>query len=192
MFVKTVDQLVSECQRQFNTTVPIPWGWLFTHLVSLLSRYPSGVTKAILLCELESSWKRIEKLHSKSTGGMDILRRIVMSQQLSYEEVLEVFLHQVTIVGGTHTKLGVIAESCGDSIINEDPIFTMQMYLHKKLYNEEGTIIAHNFKLRFTGCRLLQGQGNRSIKLLPSDNFIILVDQDASEKLFHSFPSLEG
>ena len=188
MFVETVDQLVAEFQQRLGKSTNIPWGWLFTKLLALLTRYPSGITKAILLCELECAWKKIEKFQSKAAvHGTDSLRTIALTQQLSHEGILEVFLQNVHVVGGTNTKVGVIAETC-----DATGCFTLQMYLHKKIYDKVDQIMEHNFKLRFTGCRIFHGRNKHSMKLLPSDNFVVLVDQEATGRLFKDFPSLEG
>lgn len=189
MFVETVDRLVLEFQQRLGTNTTVPWGWLFTNLLTLLSRYPTGVTKAILLAELESSWKKIEKFHSKgSLQGANSLRSIFVTKQLSPQAVFEVYLKEVAFVEGTSARIGVIGEESG----SHGSCLTMEMYLHQKLYDEVDEIIAHNYKLRFTGCRLFEGRSKNSVKLLPSESFVILIDQDSTERLCERFLTLEG
>ncbi|XP_028402868.1 uncharacterized protein LOC114525665 [Dendronephthya gigantea] len=185
MFIETIDKLVSEFQQRLGTTTSIPWGWFFTKLVTLLSRYPTGVTKAIMLSELECSWRKIEKLQAK--GGMnsaDSLRSIVLSRHLSPQAVFEVFLKEVKNVEATQTRVAVLMEHETSS----EHSFTMEMYLHQKLYGEVEQIMANGYKLRFTGCRLFDGRRNKSLKLLPSESFVVLVNDGA----IHNFTTLEG
>lgn len=189
MFITTINALLLEFQQRLGTNIAIPWGWLFTKLLSLLARYPTGVTKAILLAELESSWRKIEKHHSMGTSHdtYDVFSSISLTKQLSSQAVFEVYLQEVTFVEGTHTRIGVMrgSQSRGSCL-------TMEMYLHQKLYDIEDEIMAHNYKLRFTGCRLIESRGKKSTKLLPSESFIILIDQESMERLCQCFVTLEG
>jgi hypothetical protein len=187
MFVETIDKLLSEFQQRLGTKTSIPWGWFFTKLATLLSRYPTGVTKAIMFSELECAWRKIEKLQAK--GGMhsaDSLRSIVLSKHLSPQAVFEVFLKEVKIVEGTHTRIAVIEESSAESS------FSMEMYLHQKLYAEVDEIMANGSKLRFTGCRLFDGRRKKSLRLLPSGSFVVLVNDEHNENFCQNFASLEG
>lgn len=186
MFMKTVNTLLLEFQQSLGTNSAIPWGWLFAKLLSLLSRYPTGVTKAILLAELELSWKKIEKYHSRGTShGTDSLSSIFVTKQLSSQAVFEVYLQEVTFVEGTHTRIGVMRESQGSCC-------TVEMYLHQKLYDIVDKIMANNYKLRFTGCRLIESRGKKLIKLLPSESFVILIDRESTERFCQCFSTLEG
>jgi hypothetical protein len=187
MFIETIDKLVAEFQQRLDTKTSVPWGWIFTKVATLLTRYPTGVTKAIMFSELESAWKKIEKLQSK--GGMnsaDSLRSIVVSKHLSPQAVFEVCLKEVKTVEGTHTRIAVVEETNGESS------FTMEMYLHQKLYAEVDEVMANRYKLRFTGCRLFHGHGKKSSRLLPSESFVVLVNAEVAENFCQKFSSLEG
>ena len=187
MFIETIDKLVAEFQQRLGTKISVPWGWFFTKLATLLTRYPTGVTKAIMFSELECSWRKIEKLQSK--GGMnsaDSLRSIVLSKHLSPQAVFHVSFKEVKTVEGTHTRIAVV-EEC-----NVESSFTMEMYLHKKLYAEVDEIMANDFKLRFTGCRLLHGRRTKLSRLLPSESFVVLVNAEAAENFCQNLSSLEG
>ena len=186
MFIETIDKLVSEFQQRLGTTISVPWGWFFTKLAALLTRYPTGVTKAIMFSELECAWRKIEKLQAK--GGInsaDSLRSIVLSKHLSPQAVFEVFLKEVNVVEGTHTRIAVVEENESTA----ESSFTMEMYLHQKLYAEVDEIMANGYKLRFTGCQLFGGRRKKSLRLLPSESFVVLVN---SENFCQNYASLEG
>ena len=190
MFVETIDKLISEFQQRLGSKSSIPWGWFFAKLARLLSRYPTGVTKAIMFSELECAWRKIEKLQTKGgTSSADSLRSIVLSKHLDPQAVFEVLLKEVKIVDGTHTQIAVVEdpESSGS-----DSSFTMEMYLHQKLYTEVDEIMAQGYKLRFTGCQLFDGRRKKSLRLLPSENFLVLVNAGAVESFGQNFASLEG
>lgn len=185
MFIETINALVSEFQQRLGTQNSVPWGWFFTKLVRLLSRYPTGVTKAIMFSELECSWRRIEKLQAKGAmHSADSLRSLVLSKHLSPRAIFEVFLKEVKNVDETQTRIAVVEEQ----EVSSECRFTMEMYLHQKLYGEVEEIMAKSFKLRFTGCRLFDGRRKKSLRLFPSESFVVLVDDGAIQK----FATLEG
>ena len=187
MFIETIDKLVAEFQQRLGTKTSVPWGWFFAKLATLLTRYPTGVTKAIMFSELECSWRKIEKLQSK--GGMnsaDSLRSIALSKHHSPQAVFHVSFREVKTVEGTHTRIAVVEES------NDESSFTMEMYLHKKLYAEVDEIMANGFKLRFTGCRLFHGRRKKSLRLLPSESFVVLLNAEVVENFCQNMSSLEG
>ena len=190
MFVEKIEELVCEFQQRLGTKAIIPWGWFFTKLATLLTRYPTGVTKAIMFSELECAWRKIEKLQAKGgVSSADSLRSIVLSKHLSPQAVFEVGLKEVKVVEGTHTRIAVVEEIESS---NPDSRFTMDMYLHQKLYTEVDEIMANGYQLRFTGCRLFHSRKGRSLRLLPSENFAVLINAESVGRFSQNFASLEG
>lgn len=191
MFVSTIDNLVSEFQQRLRSKASVPWGWFFAKVATLLSRYPTGVTKAILFSELECAWRKIEKLLVKGgVNSTDSLRSIVLSKHLSPQIVFEVFVREVKIVAGTHTRVAVVGERQEYESCLDEPCFTVEMYLHQKLYAKVDEIMACGYKLRFTGCRLCDSRRKKSLRLLPSESFVVIVNDD--HKVFQNVASLEG
>ena len=190
MFVETIDKLIAEFQQRLDTKTSIPWGWFFSKLASLLARYPTGITKAIMLAELECAWRKIEKLQTK--GGIssaDSLRSIVLSKHLDPQAVFEVLIKEVKVVEGTQTQIAVVDDP---EFSSSDFSFTIEMYLHQKLYAEVDEIMARGYNLKLTGCRSFNDHKKRLLRLLPSENFLVLVDARAVESFDQKFTMLEG
>ena len=190
MFEECVTSLRKYVQERTNGKCVPPWNWLFIKLASLLSRYPSGVTKAIILAEIQQSWN----LHSQFQGRLDgqqarkvSVDSVFESRHIGYESILEAVVDSIETVPGTHTKIAVLRDP-------HKRKNTLGMYLHQKLYQLQATSVK-NLTLRFTSCRLIQGKSRSSagpkVHLLPSENVVILCREDELAR-FEKFSSLEG
>ncbi|KAL9957918.1 hypothetical protein ACROYT_G034874 [Oculina patagonica] len=190
MFEECVTSLRKYIQERTNGKCVPPWNWLFVKLASLLSRYPSGITKAIILAEIQQSWNQ----HSQFQGRLDgqksrkvSVDSVFESRHIGYESILEAVVESIETVPGTHTKIAMLRDPSKRKN-------TLGMYLHQKLYQLQATSVK-NLTLRFTSCRLIQGKSLSSagpkVHLLPSENVVILCREDELAR-FGKFSSLEG
>ena len=190
MFEECVTSLRKYIQERTNGKCVPPWNWLFVKLASLLSRYPSGITRAIILAEIQQSWNQ----HSQFQGRLDgqksrkvSVDSVFESRHIGYESILEAVVESIETVPGTHTKIANLRDPSKRKN-------TLGMYLHQKLYQLQA-ICVKNLTLRFTSCRLIQGKSLSSTgpkaHLLPSENVVILCREDELAR-FGKFSSLEG
>lgn len=130
MFEECVTSLRNYIQDRTNGKCIPPWNWLFIKLASLLSRYPSGITKAIILAEIQQSWNQ----HSQFQGLLEEQRArkvsvdsVFESRRIGYESILEAAVENIETVPDTHTKIAILRDSTRGRN-------TLGMYLHQKLY----------------------------------------------------------
>ena len=190
MFEECVTSLRKYIQERTNGKCVPPWNWLFIKLASLLSRYPSGITKAIILAEIQQSWNQRSQFHGRldeQKARKISVDSVFESRHIGYESILEAAVDSIETVPGTHTKIAVL----------KDPHKrknTLGMYLHQKLYQLQATAVK-NLTLRFTSCRLIQGKSTSytgpKVHLLPSENVVILCRGDELAR-FGKFLSLDG
>ena len=190
MFEECVTSLRKHIQERTNGKCVPPWNWLFIKLASLLSRYPSGITKAIILAEIQQSWNQRSQFHGRldeQKARKISVDSVFESRHIGYESILEAAVDSIETVPGTHTKIAVL----------KDPHKrknTLGMYLHQKLYQLQATAVK-NLTLRFTSCRLIQGKSTSytgpKVHLLPSENVVILCREDELAR-FGKFSSLDG
>ena len=170
MFVRKISELRDHIQQRTNGKCHPHWNWLCVKLLSILAKYPSGVSRAIILAEIQQSWSQFHQSRGSQQQRELTVSGICQSRQVGRQSVLEAVVDNVQTVEGTHTKIAVLR----DDGYNQ----TLDMYLHQKLYEQP---LAQR-KLKFTGCRLLQGTRNERICLLPTENVAIIADSD------HEFP----
>ena len=189
MFEQCVTSLRNYIHDRTNGKCFPPWNWLFVKLASLLSRYPSGITKAIILAEIQQSWNQFSQFQGRLDGQK--ARRITVDsvfegRHIGYESILEATVESIETVPGTHTNIAILRDRKGKN--------TLGMYLHQKLYQLEPTSLK-NHTLRFTSCRLIQGKGlsfaGHKVHLLPSENVVILCGEDDLAG-FEKYGSLQG
>lgn len=191
MFEECVTSLRKYIQDRTNRKCIPPWNWLFVKLASLLSRYPTGITKAIILAEIQQSWNQRSQYQGRLDGQKS--RKITVdsvfeSRHIGYESILEAVVESIETVPGTHTKIAILRDPCKGR-------HTLGMYLHQKLYQLQAATSVEKRTLRFTSCRLIQGKSlscaGHKVHLLPSENVVILC-QEAELARFEKFCSLEG
>lgn len=189
MFEQCVISLRNYIQDRTNGKCLPQWNWLFVKLVSLLSRYPSGITKAIILAEIQQSWNQFSQFQGRLEGQK--ARKITVdsvfeSRHIGYESILEATVQSIETVPSTHTNIAILRDRKGKN--------SLGMYMHQKLCQVPTTDI-RNHTLRFTSCRLIQGKGlsyaGHKVHLLPSENVVILCRDDDLSR-FENFGSFQG
>lgn len=191
MFEQCVTSLRNYIQDRTNGKCFPPWNWLFVKLASLLSRYPSGITKAIILAEIQQSWNQFSQFQGRLEGQK--ARKISVdsvfeSRHIGYESILEAKVESINTVPGTHTNIAILRDPKGKN--------SLGMYMHQKLYQLPAALIKKH-TLRFTSCRLIQGKGlsfaGHKVHLLPSENVLILCGEDVDDlALFEKFGNFQS
>ena len=190
MFEQCVNSLRNYIQDRTNGKCLPPWNWLFIKLVSLLSRYPSGITKAIILAEIQQSWNQFSQFQGRLEGQK--ARKITVdsvfeSRHIGYESILEATVQSIETIPSTHTNIAILRDPAKGKN-------SLGMYMHQKLCQVPATDI-RNHTLRFTSCRLIQGKGlsyaGHKVHLLPSENVVILCRDDDLSR-FENFGSFQG
>lgn len=189
MFAEKIDELRSFIINQTNRRCMPNWNWLCVKLASLLSKYPSGITKTIILAEVQNSWSNVNQLqgYNESFKKRKVsLDTVIDSRHIGQGSIIEVKVDAIKSVPGTHTKLAVL-KNCGQT--SKEGRNSIEMYLHQKLYEIEDVMLKNT--LRFTGCRLWKGGNVHSPRLLPSVNVVILLESRQNAWVDKEFSSLQ-
>lgn len=169
------------------------WNWLCVKLLSLLSKYPSGITKTIILAEVQNSWANVNQLQGHNQGFKKrkiSLDSVIEMRHIGHDAIVEVRVEAIKNVPGTHTKLAVL-KNAGSNHSKHQGRNSVEMYLHQKLYDIENVILKNGLHLRFTGCRLWKGGNVKSPRLLPSENVVILLQGNEDSSFKTKFTSLK-
>lgn len=187
MFEESVTSLRNYIKDRTNGKCFPTWNWLFVRLVSLLSRYPSGITKAIILAEIQQSWNQFSQFQGRfeeQKARKVSVDSVTESRHIGYESILEATVEKIETVPGTHTNIAILRDRKGRN--------TLGMYMHQKLCLLKEELIK-KLTLRFTSCRLVQGKGlsfaGHKVHLLPSENVVILCEEQDWEKFDNNFGS---
>ena len=189
MFEQCVTSLRSYIHDRTNGKCFPPWNWLFVKLASLLSRYPSGITKAIILAEIQQSWNQFSQFQGRledQKARKISVDSVFESRHIGYESILEARVESIETASGTHTNVAILRDQKGKN--------SLGMYMHQKLCQLQAAYIK-NHTLRFTSCRLIQGKGlsfgGHKVHLLPSENMVILCGEDELVRL-EKFGTFQG
>ena len=186
MFAKAIDELRIYLKSRTNGKCYPIWSWLAVKLASLVSKYPSGVTKAIILAEIQQSWNNFSLYHGRfnsSRRWKTAVDSICESKHCAQESILEARIDYVESIPGTHTKVASLRDGT-------DGKYSLDMYLHQKFYQNENALLKH--KMRFTGVRLLQSSVNKKLRLLPSENAVIVLKNEDMASAEEHFATMEG
>ncbi|KAI9098600.1 hypothetical protein DFS34DRAFT_79113 [Phlyctochytrium arcticum] len=142
----------------------ITWNWVAANLLQLVAQYPSGLTEAIILSELEGQNTQEERQYSRAGSGRKLnnLDALTDGKIVPPEAVFETCVSKVyTLPGASTPVLTLTAVEGGRSV---------DMYLHQKFWSlrEEPGILKQNRILRMTGTRCVTTPTG-GIRLLPSE-----------------------
>ncbi|KAL6064294.1 hypothetical protein QOT17_011042 [Balamuthia mandrillaris] len=159
----------------------VPWNWVALHVVTLLAKYPGGITRAILLSELQALWDECssEWQHGLS-GKLESIDRLWCTKTLPLAAILEVSI--ATIQRVPHTQIFLL------SLKDERSKKTIEWYMPQKLYSlasAPGSLLTEKRKLRLTGCRTVCTA--QSMRLLPTDYSVILLNAEDEDWVLNHF-----
>ncbi|CAM9247462.1 unnamed protein product [Laminaria digitata] len=132
----------------------VPWSWVCRSIIETVQRYPSGLTKAVILAELELLWRR--DVRGAFVPGK--LRAYLDAQYAPLSDVI-----QACVVGHSD-QLVTLVEDHSRAVSCEQSPTMVDMYLHQNFkscfrfaQNAGHDLLASGRKLRLTGCRMLTG-----------------------------------
>lgn len=159
---------VAASQNVSNALDRVPWNWVCLNLVSLLERYPSGVTMAIVLSDLQNLWDEtsIEWRYGISRR-LESIDKIKATKKVGLTAILEASIAEAKQTPGTQTYILKLQD--------EHSKRKIEWYLHQKFYPLVAKgLFTERRTLRLTGCQLVV----RDLRLLPTE-FAVLVLTDS-------------
>jgi hypothetical protein len=93
-------QLSSYCATKYHAVEHVPWSFCVSQVLQLLSRYPNGVTEAILLSESQSAYDEYRLLFSGSSRKQLLVRDLAVSMDrdnIGVRAVLDVVVVSVEV-----------------------------------------------------------------------------------------------
>ncbi|CAM9360129.1 unnamed protein product, partial [Ectocarpus sp. 4 AP-2014] len=132
----------------------VPWSWTSRTLIETVRRYPSGLTEAVILAELELLWRR-------DVRGAFVPGKLQAYLDAQYAPLSDVI--QACVVRHSDQLVTLVEDHSCSVSSNLSPA-KVDMYLHQNfkpcLRYAQGVghdLLAPGRKVRLTGCRLLTG-----------------------------------
>ncbi|CAM9473095.1 unnamed protein product [Pylaiella littoralis] len=149
-----VDGGATAAQRTGGQGLRVPWSWAARSMVETVMRYPSGLTEAVILAELELLWRR-------DVRGALVPGKLQAYLDAQYAPLSDVI--QACVVRHSD-QLVTLVEDHSRSVSCDQSPAKVGMYLHQNFksclrYAQEAghDLLAPGRKVRLTGCRLLTG-----------------------------------
>ncbi|KAL1920534.1 uncharacterized protein VTP21DRAFT_911 [Calcarisporiella thermophila] len=177
------EALYRRSQRRFEGNgeepFPISWTWVASKLLDLLLEYPSGLTKSIVLSELEVQWDEISVEYRRGVAKKFEAIDSLFEGNVSLEGSFEVSVNSVTEIPSTRTCLFMLCD--------EESRHTVGMYVHQKYYEllrEEYRRLLFECHpprtIRLTSTRLLTGTRIEP-RLLPTEYLIFMLAKERDQ-----------
>jgi hypothetical protein len=167
MFWEIYRNLCVICTKNHDKTPPFDWAG--AHCITVLQHYPSGVSRFVLLTELESRWRTTLR-RGENAGN---LKRSLKSRQLALTDVLSGKLK------------GVDADLLRCRLCSETDNVSLEFILHHQILDWVKFCRFHQFEpLADRAIYLTQGRvmwGSTPL-LLPTSVFCLLIDVENSHK----------
>ncbi|CAN0031945.1 unnamed protein product [Ectocarpus fasciculatus] len=132
----------------------VPWSWTCRTLIETVRRYPSGLTEAVILAELELLWRR-------DVRGAFVPGKLQAYLDAQYAPLSDVI--QACVVRHSDQLVTLVEDHSCSVSSNLSPA-KVDMYLHQNfkpcLRYAQGVghdLLVPGRKVRLTGCRLLTG-----------------------------------
>ncbi|RKP40198.1 hypothetical protein BJ085DRAFT_37628 [Dimargaris cristalligena] len=143
-----------------------PWGWLATTLLDILDEYPSGLTFAIIVAELNSRWSESkDNLEADASKKFTAMAALIDGHSTS-QSLFEMSVVDAHLLPNTQVWFLRLQET--DSAHS-----VIQAYLHQKFYVLTTAAGFHLLtrwlprRIRFTGARVVQN-ADQLYRLLPT------------------------
>ncbi len=204
-FAKAVDDILRSLREYKQPLVDdeessLSWNNICKDLLHILRKYPTGVTKSIILSELLVSSKlrptferSLESRSGKPRDRNGIVRNnrileILETKQVDFNSVLECIIKESVSLPGSETLILKLADS---KCLNDSDAKCIEMYLHQKIKCCGDVFKTH--PLLMTGLRLHKVQNKGLHRLLPSEYVVPVLNRKADRDFIKSrFSTLEG
>eukprot|EP01083_Nonionella_stella_P209123 758335_1 len=177
----------------------LPWSWTFLEITKLLSRYPSGLSEAIVGTELQNEWSQCRGTGWRDRGesglgkGALALSAILQQRRVQDTDRLESTLTTVYFKPQTTTCMFTLSQSHSDkssSVEGRKPAH-LHCYLHKRFDRVMGidgsvegesnpSLLSSGRTVRLTGCKLFHSK--KGLILLPTELVIPVLSEKSDKK----------
>ncbi|KAJ1649835.1 hypothetical protein IWQ61_009198 [Dispira simplex] len=166
----------------------LAWGWTATTLLDLMDEYPSGLTRPIILAELESRWEEaledltgatLSKKYSSLAGLLDGLT--------TQHSLFDVTICRVGKLPQTQVWMLTFQESHSNT--------SVEAYLHQKFYflaessGHHQILLQTPRQIRFSGAQVVRKAGQIS-RLLPTPLMLFELSEHALEYVISLYRQL--
>ncbi|GAV70858.1 hypothetical protein CFOL_v3_14356 [Cephalotus follicularis] len=172
------------------------WSWIASRILKTCVAYSSGVTSAILLSDISQAWSEQNRAGApkKRAEWINQLKRknrrrklpktvtidsLYEKNFLSLSGVLEAVIVDAFLLPGTNVYMLTLGDLWSSN--------TIDLYVHRRYYdlvdphNHNG-ILKKGGEVLLTGCYLRTArEGSGSTRLLPTEYFVILLDEDQDD-----------
>lgn len=92
--------------------------WICLTVVDLLKKYPTGVTEAVLLTELQSRWKQTGRLVWEGHNSrLEVIDTIHKHKYIAYERVLEARVEEQIAIKNGETRIVKLKDESNSATI---------------------------------------------------------------------------
>eukprot|EP00039_Didymoeca_costata_P014782 m.242580 g.242580 ORF g.242580 m.242580 type:complete len:226 (-) comp16096_c0_seq14:5110-5787(-) len=186
--VEDIQEVSQDPKDAGSTKIMMPWGMVATALHDCLMAYPTGITNALVVNEVQ------QRVKHTTHGRAESLGTIHREGKVAFDAVLDVVmeaLYSRDQADTTLVSLKDFASEWNTSSASE----TVEMYLHRKFQVLDGTIflpkrqslfqevsatVAPRFK--FCGCKTVKSKQG-VYQLLPTEFGVIILDVNNSSHL---------
>ena len=181
----------------------ISWNQSCSYVASLVKKYPTGVTKSIVLTELEKRFNpRTKALANRANPDQHIqkewknitINSIAETKQVNINAVVECYIEDGFFLAGTKTRVVRLTDKTilfSKSSLSEVDRCSVEMYLHQKLYQLEKKFSEH--ELRVTNLRIHRVGKSEAYRILPREYFVILLNGHENKEFINSnFSTFKG
>lgn len=164
--VKTSDEGVGDTNKKAATITP-PWAWCVYMMTKILQQFPQGITRSVLLAELELRWKA--SIRRGEHSGR--LKRALSTKQLAPHDILE---GRMKRIDDFRVYIDAGGENCGCEMILHRQFTDLVAFT--KHYT--GLDFLDDRDCRMVQCRLMR---SHSAMLVPTPSIIFIIDLHSSQ-----------
>jgi hypothetical protein len=129
----------------------VPWSWLVKNVVLLLEKYPSGLTKPVILSELQQMWDEVSIEWQRGTSRKSqTINSIYDTLTLQTDAILELWITSVKQLPGTKTTwIATLSDRVSEHQI--------AWYIHRRFFpliTNSSPLFKPGRLLRMTNCKL--------------------------------------
>eukprot|EP01122_Echinamoeba_exundans_P001737 TRINITY_DN11741_c0_g1_i1.p1 TRINITY_DN11741_c0_g1~~TRINITY_DN11741_c0_g1_i1.p1 ORF type:complete len:776 (-),score=82.60 TRINITY_DN11741_c0_g1_i1:147-2474(-) len=165
---------------QENVLKYVPWGWCCNELFKLFQEYPSGLTWAIILSELQLKWNDAAAQWRRNTETKKhIIDAIYEIGSIDPQQVLELTIEKVSLLPNTKkTHIATLTDGCSNRRLDW---MIPEKYM---AYTEAGLrkgVIRPPSKLLLTACTLLQPRSEAdNLRIITHAAIVVPLKQEAT------------
>jgi len=152
----------------------VPWSWLVKNVVLLLEKYPSGLTKPVILSELQQMWDEVSIEWQRGTSRKSqTINSIYDTLTLQTDAILELWITSVKQLPGTKTTwIATLSDRVSEHQI--------AWYIHRRFFpliTNSSPLFKPGRLLRMTNCKLFDTSLSvDELSMLPTEHLVIILE----------------